>query len=66
MNTILVWLLISLPGEGPGYYSNVPTTTVAEFATLDECERVRRTIMTQQNRHATQALMCIQAKVISK
>lgn len=55
---ILVWLLISLPGS-EGSSANVPTTTVAQFFDVAECERVKAVIKNQGNSYQTK-LICIQ------
>ena len=64
--TIAVWLLISLPGGGGSNYSNVPTTTVAEFADAKECKRVREVIVSARGENNSQPLMCIEARVIQR
>ena len=58
---ILIWLLISLPGN-EGFNSNVPTTTVAQFVDAAECERVKAVIRGQGGQSQNK-LMCIQAAV---
>jgi len=60
MNTILVWLLVSLPGYGSNN-ANVPAVTVARFADLTECQRVRAVM---REGGGTQPTMCIQARVV--
>lgn len=60
MTTVLLWLLVSVAGAS-GVSSSVPTVTVARFADLDECERVRRELMRD---HWRQALRCVQARVV--
>ncbi len=64
MSSVVLWLLVSLPGGGGGYNSNVPTASIARFADAQECERVRSVILAQRGQAASQPLMCIQAKVI--
>jgi hypothetical protein len=58
INTILIWLLISLPKDG--HQEATPATTVAQFATLEECQRVRSII----DKHSDGRLMCLQAHVV--
>jgi hypothetical protein len=60
MNTVSLWLLVSLQGYVSAN-SNVPATTVARFADVQECERVRLIL---KDAGGSSKLMCIQARVV--
>jgi hypothetical protein len=68
MNTMLIWLLISIGSEGS--YIAPTTTTVERFATAEECQRVAKIIRDSYKpeaaRNAHPRLRCVQATVIAK
>lgn len=59
MTEMLVWLLINVP-TGLHFNSAQPAVTVARFARVEECERVRKVLTDAGNGK----LMCIQARVL--
>lgn len=59
MNTITVWLLVSITPPG---YINQPTLVVERFATVEECVRVQSVIKKVASHHAV--TQCIQATVV--
>lgn len=60
MNTVLVWLLIATTS---GTYESSSTSLIAKFATLDQCEHVRKNIPTK---HSAVVAVCIQANVLKE
>jgi hypothetical protein len=68
MNTMIIWLLISVGSEGS--YIAPTTTTVERFATVEECQRVAKIIhdsyKPEAARHVGPRLRCVQATVIAK
>ena len=63
MQTILVWLLISLPGNwGANYNPSLHVHVVERFATSEECLRVEKVI--RQSTNLDTKLRCVQAAVI--
>lgn len=62
MNTILVWLLVSLPPGGSfGGSPTPPVTTIAQFADGAECRRLRQELA--EATYANTNLRCVQARV---
>lgn len=61
MTTVTLWLLVSIGGYG--YREAFPSVTVAQFATVQECERVQRVIQSS-NEFTRPMLRCIQAAVV--
>lgn len=60
MNTVLVWLLVSLPSVSGVHSVYTPTVVVERFDTLEECQRLRKVI---ENASRGSQLMCAQARV---
>lgn len=63
METVLLWLLISLPGNSLGN-NNVPATRIAAFADFQECERVRALLASSTDFGRSQPMRCVQARVV--
>jgi len=68
MNTALVWVLFTLPYAGS--YAQIPPASLGMFATVGECERVRRIVFAQhtdRQRNST-ALdgQCVQVTAVLK
>ena len=63
MNTITVWLLISISNGGfnSGYNSSGVVTVVARFHDSAQCQSVQRSIKEMSERVATR---CIQAVIV--
>ena len=59
MTTVLLWLLINMPTDWDK--NRTPTTLVERFATVEECERVRKVI---QGSRGEPLLKCVQAAVV--
>ena len=59
MTTVLLWLLISMPTDWDK--NRTPATLVERFATVEECERVRKVI---QGSRGEPLLKCVQAAVV--
>jgi hypothetical protein len=57
MTTLTVWLLVSLGNTS--YQQSRPTVTIERFATLEECQRVRKVI----DGNLRPQMMCVQATV---
>lgn len=57
--TITVWLLVSLPSA-----HHTPATTVATFATSQECLRVREVIKSNADPLQIARMMCIEAAIV--
>ena len=59
ITTVLVWLLVSLPTD---YDKNrKPAVTVERFATVEECERVKKVISDSSTFRPE--MRCIQANI---
>jgi len=66
MNTILVWLLISLPASGTSQTGIAPASVVERFESAPECERVAYYITANRKEgYATPRVGCIQARVVA-
>lgn len=66
MNTILVWLLISLPTNDISYGNQPYAHVVERFATQDECQRVGAVLTTPAgptDGGARLKLRCVQARI---
>jgi hypothetical protein len=59
MNTVLVWLLVSLPTSA----SLTPVTLVERFASVEECQRVSK-VLIESDSYNRVKLRCIQAMVV--
>ena len=59
MNTVTVWLLISLSS---GAYNQRPVTLVERFATVEECQRVKELV--KVSGYGVDITRCIQATVV--
>jgi len=62
MNTITLWLLISI---GSNYYGSgaYPTNVVTQFATQSECERVHN-LLRESKEYGKPFLRCIQTTIV--
>jgi hypothetical protein len=60
MTVALLWMLISV--SGCGYNCTGSAVTLSHFVKLEECERVRRLVVTMNN--AKLSAQCIQAEVV--
>ena len=56
MNTVVLWLLVSVGN------ANTPTVVVERFATEQECSRVHQLI--ENSKHSRAVLRCIQTTVV--
>lgn len=67
MLEVLVWLLISLPGDPANMFSSPKHVHVVErFASAQECERVAGVLRDSRNQGGwTLSLRCVQARVVT-
>lgn len=67
MNTILVWLLISLPVStySPSNPGHVHSVIIERFVTVEECTRVAAVIRSNSS-NPQHKNMCIQARIFHK